>query len=80
MNAYLTIARLRDRMTANRNIQDICQSIVRLLLLVVSIGVILNTIESAFIVSRIQLGIIKFATSIANILRAETNNISFDSS
>ena len=53
MNPYLAVTRLGDGMTANRDIQDICQAIVHLLFLAVSINAIFNTIESAFIVARI---------------------------
>lgn len=53
MNPYLAVTRSRDGMTANRDIQNICQAIVHLLFLAVSIDAIFNAVESAFIVSRI---------------------------
>ena len=53
MHLYLAVTRLRDGMTANRDIQDICQAIIRLLFLAVSVDAIFNMIEPVFIVPRV---------------------------
>ena len=53
MHLYLAVTRLWDGMTANRDIQDICQAIIRLLFLAVSVDAIFNMIEPAFIVPRV---------------------------
>ena len=53
MLIYLAITRLRDRMTADGDIQNICQAIVRLLFLTMHIGAFFDTTEPSLVVSRI---------------------------
>ena len=66
-------------MPTNRYIQYICQAIVRLLFVAMRFDVIFDTIEPAFIVSRIQLGIVEFATFMTNTPGTEINKVVFNS-
>ena len=77
---YLAITRLRNRMTTDGDIQNICQAIVRLLFLALHIGAFFDTIEPTLVVPRIQFGIVNFATFFANTVGAETNKFKFDAS